>query len=111
SSELVSIQDVFGIPIYGSQLPLTITTPGRYYLAEDINYAGASDAITINVDNVSIDLNERALNYTGGASVTGILINGVSNSAIFNGTISNFTNTNVTTAGTFNNLRLQHITS
>ena len=42
SSELRTIQNSFGFPIYARDLPLTITTGGRYYFAEDINYSGSS---------------------------------------------------------------------
>jgi hypothetical protein len=43
------------IPI--STLPLTITTPGSYYLTNNINYSGSGDGIAILASNVTIDLN------------------------------------------------------
>ncbi len=92
NSKLSIIQTELGFPIYASDLPLTINTPGRYYLAENINYSGTSNAITINTNDVSIDLNGRTLNRVGGTgTVVGIIINnGVSNVKIFNGSITFF---------------------
>lgn len=99
SSKLTRIQTEFGFPIYTNQLPLTIATSGRYYLAENINYNGASNAITINANNVSIDLNSKILNYTGASSVTAITINGVDNTRIFGGTVNRFSNFAVNASG------------
>lgn len=106
SSELFNIQTELGFPIYTRDIPLTITTPGRYYLAENINYSGSSDAITINTNNVSIDLNERTLNYTGASSVNGIQINTFSNIRIINGTISGF---NLNAASGSSNILVKNI--
>jgi parallel beta-helix repeat protein len=55
------------IPIYADDLPLTITEPGSYYFAEDIETLG--QGIRIEVDHVTIDLMGHTL--TGGAG-TGI---------------------------------------
>ncbi len=111
SSKLSNIQTEFGFPIYQTDIPLTITTPGRYYLAENITYSGASNAITINTNNVSIDLNNRTLQYTGASTISGILINGASNVSIFNGTISGFSSRNIETSGTLNSIRLRNLVS
>lgn len=53
------------IPIHAADLPLTIDTPGSYYLAEDITTTGGG--ITIAVNNVTIDL--QGFTLTGGSGV------------------------------------------
>src|SRR5690606_8297132 len=48
-------------PIHAASLPLTITSPGSYYLAENIRVTAEDDvttaAIIIESGNVTIDLN------------------------------------------------------
>ena len=54
------------IPIHQADIPLTITQPGSYYLAENLDLTGLPDpanttAIEITVDNVTVDLNGFAI--------------------------------------------------
>lgn len=78
------------IPISQADIPLTISTSGSYYLTEDIIAAGT--AVTIDVDNVTIDLMGYSLTGPGKESGTnyGIYMSGRSNVEIRNGTIRNF---------------------
>ena len=46
-------------PIYATDLPLTISTPGSYCLAENITQAGSG--IIVAADSVTIDLRDFAL--------------------------------------------------
>lgn len=62
--------------------PITIDVPGVYCLAADI-----TGSIIINVDDVTIDLNNHTINGSGVG--TGILINPGSNRIIKNGRIAN----------------------
>ncbi len=74
------------IPISQADIPKTINTPGSYYLTEDVSSAGT--AITVAVDDVTIDLAGFAL--VGPGSNYGIYMNGRSNVEIRNGTVRNF---------------------
>jgi len=58
------------IPIHQSDLPLTITVDGSYYLVENVsaNQNGA-DMITVLANYVSIDLNGFTVNGTGPGAV------------------------------------------
>jgi hypothetical protein len=70
-------------PIFAADLPLTISQPGSYYLAENIVTAGGG--ITIAASEVSIDLNGFSL---AGGSGTGIQDSGTrSNLRIVNGSV------------------------
>ena len=93
SAGLEDVSDCLGFPIFNADLPLAISIPGRYYLAEDIDYAGTSDAITIGTDDVFLDLNGYTLNYTGvTASIDGVMISpSRTNIQVTNGAITNFT--------------------
>lgn len=42
-------------------VPFTITKPGNYFLGSDLTFNGAGVAITINADEVVLDLNGRSL--------------------------------------------------
>jgi parallel beta-helix repeat protein len=55
------------IPIYAEDLPLTITEPGSYYLAEDIETTG--QGITIEAEDVTIDLMGHALRGGVGTAI------------------------------------------
>ena len=57
-----------------SSLPFAITAPGSYYLAANVGVSSGS-AITISVDNVSIDLNGFTLSGSG-SSQSGIIVSG-----------------------------------
>jgi parallel beta-helix repeat protein len=72
------------IPIYTEDLPLTITEPGSYYLAEDIYTSG--EGIKVNTESVAIDLMGHTL--TGGTG-TGIeALNG--KITVKNGTVTSW---------------------
>jgi hypothetical protein len=70
-------------------LPYPINSPGFYYLGGNLTTSG--DGITVNVDNVTIDLMGFTLSHTGPpGSSNGIYMNGRNNVEIRNGTISGF---------------------
>ena len=76
-----------------SSLPYTISTPGSYYLTGDLTLTDtAVNGITVNADNVTIDLMGYSLNGPGSGSGTnyGIHINGRSNVEVRNGTVRRF---------------------
>jgi len=70
-------------------VPYTITSPGYYYLGGNIFYKGSKNAITVNADNVTIDLMGFCLSSTGEAP-NGIYIAGRLNVEIRNGTVTGF---------------------
>ena len=74
------------IPIHKSDLPLTITESGSYYLVEDANCL--STAITVEADNVTIDLMGYSL--IGHGTGFGIYLNARINVEIRNGTVRDF---------------------
>ena len=76
------------IPISQADIPLTISTPGSYYLTEDVTAAGT--AIIVAVDDVTIDLAGFALVGPDSGTNYGIYMNGRSNVEIRNGTIRDF---------------------
>jgi parallel beta-helix repeat protein len=54
-----------------SSLPYVISTPGAYYLTDNLNCSGCgSVAITISADNVDLDLNGFTMSCTAGCSST-----------------------------------------
>jgi hypothetical protein len=76
---------------YGTKitsLPYTISAPGAYYLGGDLSYAGTESGITVNADNVTLDLMGFTLAHTGtGSPVYGIYMNGRKNVEVRNGTV------------------------
>lgn len=88
NTDVNSLIDYFGTPIYNSDLGISgyvITQPGRYYLAENINYSGSSNAITISSNDVFLDLDEYVL--TNSTTNSAILINSNNNIQVANGSI------------------------
>jgi hypothetical protein len=85
--------------IMSSNLPITISSPGRYILVEHASYnaSGAGSAITINSSNVILDLLNFNLSQQGGiASVNGISVaSGLTNIVIKNGCIKDFSHVGV----------------
>jgi hypothetical protein len=74
-----------------TSLPYPITTPGFYYLGGNLSLSGTGNAITVYVDNVTINLMGCSLTFTGaGSEGSGIAIMGHKNVEIRNGTISGF---------------------
>lgn len=77
-----------------TKLPYTIKKAGRYSLSAPLTYSGTGRAISIEADDVSLDLRGRAL--TGSAAVSlanesiGIHANGRKNISIRNGIVRNF---------------------
>jgi len=69
----------------------TISSPGSYYLTNDIQTSsGSSNAIHINTDNVTLDLMGFSLIGRGSGTGNGILISGQTNVEIRNGTVRDF---------------------
>ena len=59
-----------------TSLPYTITAPGFYYVTRDLTYSGSSHGITVQSDNVTIDLMGFRLSGPGsGSSSKGIVCN------------------------------------
>jgi len=79
------------VPIHASDLPLTITEPNSYYLVEDISFMDTlNHAITIECNDVTIDLAGFTLKGPGSGNRSGIYMSGRSNVEIRNGTIRDF---------------------
>jgi hypothetical protein len=75
----------------------TISSEGSYYLGGNLSIA-SGNAITVNANNVTIDLQGFEVIGTGGSA--GIFLNGgVSNVTIRNGTIRNFTSDGINGQG------------
>jgi hypothetical protein len=72
-------------------VPFTITAPGNYFLATDLNVSTGT-GITVNANQVVVDLNGRSLDSTGGS--IGIAVNGHEEVTIQNGDIDNFSAAN-----------------
>jgi hypothetical protein len=79
-----------GTPI--SSVPYPINAPGFYFLTGNLNSSG-SYAITVNADDVTLDLMGFSLSYTGspGYWSVGVFMNGRSNVEVRNGTVQGFT--------------------
>jgi len=97
-------------PIKASDLPLTISSSGSYYLAETINFATENTTgINITVGNVTIDLNGYSLIGPGtGTSGHGITASG-SKITVINGSVSGWKGNGISLAGTSN--KVMNITS
>lgn len=83
-----------------STIPQTISTSGYYCLVNDVTVGAAQTAITINVDNVILDLNGNSIigNFVGPFAIT---VNSKSNIIIRNGAIRTMTgNAILVNAGT-----------
>ena len=80
-------------PIFATDLPLVIDNPGSYYFAENITFTDTNNnAITINANEVTIDLNGFILTGPGKdapGGTDGIRAN-ASGVAVFNGTVREF---------------------
>ncbi len=74
-----------------SSVPYTISTSGSYYLTKELQTtSGSQNGITVNADNVTIDLMGFSLIGTGSGNGCGIFMNGRKNVEIKNGTVRNF---------------------
>jgi parallel beta-helix repeat protein len=76
------------IPITQADIPLTITQKGSYYFTGDLT--AADTAITVDVNDVTIDLMGYSLTGPGTGTTYGIYMNKRSNVEIRNGTICSF---------------------
>jgi len=74
--------------------PISIVTPGSYFLTQDITATAAADGIKIQVSGVTIDLNGFTLSGAG-LGFDGINTATVDNVTIVNGTVRNWTNAGV----------------
>lgn len=70
--------------------PISIVTPGSYFLTQDITATAATDGIKIQVPGVTLDLNGFTLAGAGLGS-DGISTATVANVTIINGTVRNWT--------------------
>lgn len=78
-----------GTPI--STGPYTISAPGHYYLTRDIAVSGATNALTINANDVSLDLGGFTVSGTDTMGTYGVVISGIRRGVhISNGTIKDF---------------------
>lgn len=82
-----------------NSLPVTISTPGSYYLTKSFQFTDTSaNAITINTGNVTLDLGGFTLSSTPGVTGNAISVGlGLTNIVIRNGIIAG--NTTVSTSG------------
>lgn len=89
------------IPISQSDIPLTITDSGSYYFTGDLTYPSteAAYAITVEANNVTIDLMGYSLAGQGAGHNYGFWITSWHNVEIRNGTITNFGGYGLATAG------------
>lgn len=94
---LASVTATESIPIVA--VPTTISQPGSYHFSENLTLQGRySNAITINTDDVTIDLGGYRLIGPGadsGSSNNGIYMNGRQNVEIRNGTVTEFGNNGI----------------
>jgi len=88
------------IPITQDDIPLTITDSGSYYLTDDLTSAGI--AITVNVNDVTIDLAGFSLIGPGSGGNYGIYITNQSNIQVRNGTVRSFGYHGIYALGTSN---------
>ena len=84
--------------------PVHINTPGSYRLTGNLTGAANFDAISVNSNDVTIDLNGFTIVGGGGTINDGISIAGFKNVEIRNGTIRGFTRN-----GIFTNISTQFI--
>lgn len=74
-----------------TSVPITISAAGSYCLTGDLA-VGSGTAITLQADNVLLDLNGHTLSGPGGSNSTGIYANVHRGLRIRNGTVRNFSN-------------------
>ena len=79
---------------YGTKitsLPYIISAPGAYYLGGNLSYSGNDHGITVNADNVTLDLMGFTLAYTGTeppwSGIYGIHMDNRKNVEVRNGTV------------------------
>lgn len=91
----------------------SITTPGNYFLYEDIISAGAplGYIIEINASNVTLDLCNRVITGSGGNSTSGIFVNTATNVTVRNGVIQDVLVTGVTVNGGSTDLLFDNVST
>ena len=97
------------VPI--SALPATISQPGSYYLTRTLTASGAGDTITIQANDVTLDLNGYALDGAGVGQI-GICRCGagsLTNWVIRNGTLRNWFGSGVS-AQSVESVRVENVT-
>ena len=92
-------------------LPFTITTSGTYVLRKNLTGVSGQNGISVNADNVTIDLNGFALiGPSGGGSETAIQLGSPGNLVVRNGSVLNWRCGGISagnsTGGAFDDLRL-----
>lgn len=89
SSEQQTRDCAFLVKITQFNVPLTITQPGIYCVGENLTInAQAGFAVSIQSDNVILDLNDNQV-IGAGSGTSGVIINGKNNIIIRNGSIRN----------------------
>jgi parallel beta-helix repeat protein len=79
------------VPIHASDLPLTITEPNSYYLVEDVYFTSTtSNAISIECNDVTIDLMGYTLKGPDSGGGCGIRMVGRADVEVRNGTVRDF---------------------
>jgi parallel beta-helix repeat protein len=73
-----------------TSVPCEIKNSGFYYLTGNLRYSGSGNAITVSVDDVTLDLMGFTLDSSGALNSQGIVINGCKNVEIRNGTVRGF---------------------
>jgi parallel beta-helix repeat protein len=79
------------IPIHASDLPMIIIEPNSYYLVENVNFTNTSEvAITIECNDVTIDLMGYTLAGPNSTIHSGIYMEARTNVEVRNGTVRDF---------------------
>lgn len=82
-------------PIHQADIPLTITTPGGYVLAEPLTATGPASVIDIQAENVSIDLAGFTITGIAGSTTAITSGSGADAATIANGAIASFEGTGI----------------
>ena len=84
--DFLSIYQPVNMMFVVSQVPLTITEPGKYTVVQDLVYTGAGPAITIAADNVCINFVNHNLSLNN-INAVGILASGINELVLENDVI------------------------
>jgi parallel beta-helix repeat protein len=87
--------------------PVTITNPGSYYLTTNLTVPAFGSAITINAENVTLDLNGYTL--SGVPNSFGAIIIASNHAAVVNGFIRNCAFNYAVDAGSVSGCRLENL--
>lgn len=87
-----------------TRVPYVINAPGFYFLAGNLT-SSSSYAITVNADDVTLDLMGFSLSYTGSDIYwrVGVFMDGRTNVEVRNGTVRGFTPVGIMENGAFGN--------